>query len=73
MDQKWKTVIVDLLTEDMLSVCLASERWIIDDRFYSPTYGPYETHKPLISQAEPDDSYQEYEFVHRVAVCILII
>jgi len=31
-------VIVDLLTEDLLSVCLVSERRIVDDRFYSPAF-----------------------------------
>jgi hypothetical protein len=62
MEQKWKTVIVDLLTENGLSVCLVSERWIVDDRVYYPTYGSYKNHKALMSHEEPDDSYREYEF-----------
>ena len=58
-------MIVDLLTENGLSVCLVSERWIIDDRVYYPIHGSYKTHKALISHEEPDDSYKEYEFVLR--------
>jgi hypothetical protein len=63
MDEKWKTVIVDLLAEDRLSFCLVSEKWKFDDRVYCPTYGSCKTHKALISHEEPDDSYQECGFV----------
>ena len=53
------------VAEDMLSVCLVSERWIVDDRVYYPTHASYKTHEDLISQEEPDDLYQEYEFALR--------
>ncbi len=72
VDEKWKTVIVDWLAEDRLSVCLVSEKWKVCDRVYCQTYGSCETYKALIYHEEPDDSYQEHEFVLR-KICGLYV
>ena len=42
-----KTIIVDLVTENGLSVCLVSEKWLVEDRVFYPTYGNYKNHKAL--------------------------
>ena len=65
MAEHFKTIIVDLVTENGLSVCLVSEKWLVEDRVFYPTYGNYKNHKALLSHEEPSDSYEEYEFVLR--------
>ena len=64
MDQRWKTVIVDFLTEDVLSVCLVSERWNGDYRVYYSIHMSYKIHKDLISYEEPGDTVPR--------VCVLL-
>lgn len=66
----WKTLIVDLKTKDGQSVCIVSERWIhpwkhSDVLLYPTKHTPAKTEKAVREHEEPNDTYEEFEFVTR--------
>lgn len=65
---KWKTLIVDLKTEEGLSVCIVSERWIQPRKntlLYPTHHTAVKTEKAVRNHEEPTRSYEEFPYVTR--------
>lgn len=73
MDEKWKTVIVDLLAEYKLSFCLVCEKWKVDDRVYCSTYGSKLTKLSFLTKSPAIRTMSVDLSSEKIAVCMLII
>ena len=72
-EKKWKTLIVDLITGDGLSVCIVSERWVKPKYVFYQNYSGFKTANAVKKHKVPNDSYTTFKYQTRKICGVYLI